>query len=471
MRASSNRLYWALAAIVFYLPLLVLRVIEPDDLLNSELVYNRAIGSLWRGDPSISHDFLVGHVPVLSLSRLTQPLMVFYALLPPFPAYVLNDFVVRSVGAAGALLLLKDLEVRDVTRNVAATLFAFGLTNTTFGLSIAGLPLAAYLMTQRGRAAPLGLLLIGWNSSLYLSGLFFLAASPLLHRFVLQRQLEAEYWRSWLAYAAGLLFGNVGLIWLTIMPHPLWQRAEWGIFPPVWPFPYRYLALPLLPLFAGAAIIGWRSRQVRYVACFAAFAIAWYGINQLPWAQLHRPAGIQVDRFYMLWPLALLLIIGLADRAAAGAPANLLAVGTMLGCVAALAPQQHLRQIVRIITGSGGGYPSFGDYYHTAWYREAKLDGPVLSIGIDPMSAPMNGVASIDGYFPLYPLEYKHAFQRVYNDALIASWGSKLYAKPGANYCAARALGARYVVSSVPLTSSVLKKTVGGELSVYRIAC
>ena len=41
------------------------------------------------------------------------------------------------------------------------------------------------------------------------------AASPLLHRFVLQRQLEAEYWRSWLAYAAGLLFGNVGLIWLT----------------------------------------------------------------------------------------------------------------------------------------------------------------------------------------------------------------------------------------------------------------
>ena len=46
---------WAAGALLFYLPLLIpaLAVIEPDDLLNSELVYNRAIGALWRGDPSI----------------------------------------------------------------------------------------------------------------------------------------------------------------------------------------------------------------------------------------------------------------------------------------------------------------------------------------------------------------------------------------------------------------------------------
>ena len=84
-RADPWIVAWAFAALIFYLPLLIpsLAVIEPDDLLNSELVYNRAIGALWRGDPSIAHAFLVGHVPILALSRLTQPLMALYALLPP----------------------------------------------------------------------------------------------------------------------------------------------------------------------------------------------------------------------------------------------------------------------------------------------------------------------------------------------------------------------------------------------------
>src|SRR5213595_1303958 len=74
-------LYWSLLVFSFYAPLLTLRAVFPDDLLDSELVYNRAIGALWRGDSSIVHAFLVGHVPMLALSRLTQPLMVVYALL------------------------------------------------------------------------------------------------------------------------------------------------------------------------------------------------------------------------------------------------------------------------------------------------------------------------------------------------------------------------------------------------------
>ena len=87
------------------------------------------------------------------------------------------------------------------------------------------------------------------------------------------------------------------------------------------------------------------------------------------------------------------------------------------------------------------------------------------------MAAPMNGVPSIDGYFPLYPLAYKHAFQRIHDDALIRIWGSKLYATPHSNFQAACQLGARYVVSAVPISNPVLKPVKSGDLQLYHIDC
>jgi hypothetical protein len=463
-----TRLAWITASITFYLPLLILRAVEPDDLLDSELVYNRAIGALWRGDASIAHAFLNGHVPLLSLSRLTQPLMLLYALLPPFPAYVLNDFIVRAVAAVGSYLLLRELHVPSIFRHLASGLFALSLSNTTYGLSIAGLPLATLLMCRSGRAALIGLLLIGWNSSLYLSGGFYLLVAPLLHKYIMERDLDRAFWRSLAAYAAGLLLGNAGLIVLELSPHPVWHRSEWGVFPPSVPFPYRPIARPLVPLWIAAILAGRVSPRVRMLAGFGAFVITWYILNQIPWLQLHRPAGVQIDRFYVLWPFALMLLLGLASRAVTDWGREILIGGILLGAIFSAAPFQQFRQIGRLATHHGGGYPAIEAYYHMAWFRAAHIDAPVVSVNVDPMAAPMNGVPSIDGYFPLYPLAYKHAFQRVYNDPLIASWGNKLYAEQGANFCAAKALGARYVVSAIPLN---LEQVRGGELRLYRISC
>src|SRR5215218_2475896 len=242
---------WASAAgaFLFYLPLLVpsLAVIEPDDLLNSELVYNRAIGALWRGDASIAHAFLVGHVPILALSRLTQPLMALYALLPPLQAYVANDLIVRTVAAAGSYVLLRELGAPRLYRHLLSALFAVSLTNTTFGLSFAAMPAALWLIASSSRWRIPLLVMIGWNSSLYLSGVFFVAAAPFVHNFVLRRPFDRRVVGGLLAYAAGLLLGNIGLISLVLSPHPLWHRSEWALFPPDPPFPWKYVARPLLP--------------------------------------------------------------------------------------------------------------------------------------------------------------------------------------------------------------------------------
>lgn len=466
-------LAWAAGAFLFYLPILIpsLAVVEPDDLLDSELVYNHAIGALWRGDPSIAHAFLVGHVPVLALARLTQPLMALYALLPAYPAYVLTDVLVRGVAAIGAWLLLRDLGVERSFRHLLSALFAFSLTNSTYGLSIAGLPAALWLLARSGPWPIAGLIFIGWNSSIYLSGVFFLAAGPILHRFVLERPLDRRFAASWLGYAAGLLAGNAGLLWLAFAPHPLWHRAEWAPAPPSWPFFWKSVSRPLIPLFALAALLGWRDPRTRAAFAFGIFILAWYALAHIPFVQLHVPNRLQVDRFYFLWPLVLLGIVGVASIRARDWRRPLLAGATAIAFLVALTPHQHLRQLARDAVGHRGGYPPIDAYYHSDWFRSARLDGPVVSVGLDPMAAPMNGVPSIDGYFQLYPLAYKHAFQRVHDDDLIRTWGNKLYATPDSDFCAGRRLGARYVVSPLDLNNPVLARVKAGELNAYRILC
>jgi hypothetical protein len=464
---------WAAGAFLFYLPLVIpaLAVVEPDDLLDSELVYNHAIGALWRGDFSIAHAFLVGHVPVLALSRLTQPLMLLYALLPPLQAYVLNDLIVRAVAAIGSWLLLRELGVRRDFHNLLSALFALSLTNTTYGLSIAGMPAALWLLGRRDAWRIVLLALIGWNSSIYLSGIFFLAAVPFLHLLILERRLDWYFVVGWFAYAAGLLAGNAGLIWLALNPHPVWARAEWAPRPPNFPFPWKSVARPLLPLFAFAALLTFRDRRGRAAIALGFFILAWYAIGNLPFLQLRGPGNVQLDRFYFLWPLVLLVVVGIASIRAERWQRPLLLGASVVAFIVSLTPHQHLRQLAREAFGHGGGYPSVDIYYHAAWFRSANLDGPVVSVGLDPMAAPMNGVPSIDGYFPLYPLAYKHAFQRMHNDWLISSWGGKLYATSNSNFCAARELGASYVVSLTPLHRKDLQLVRNGELNAYRITC
>lgn len=326
-----------------------------------------------------------------------------------------------------------------------------------------------FLLTQpQSLKRNLGLLLVGWNSAIYLSGIFVVASLPLFQRFIMRRSVDLPFWIGLASYSLGLLLGCAGLIVLTLSPHPVWDRAEWGVFPPMWPFPWNLTGRPLLPILILAVLVGWRSKRVWLLAGFALFILAWFQLFRLPWFQLHRPYGIRLGRFFFLWPVVLMLILAFASCATSNVGRKLLAVVIVAGGLWAVTVQQHVRQFGRIIMGRGQDFPSIDDYYHVAWYQHAHIDGPVLSIGVEPMAAPFNRVPSIDGFFNLYPLSYKHAFERVYDDQVISSWGSKLYAGPGANFCAARSLGARYVVSKVLLPLPLIR---GGELKLYRIEC
>jgi hypothetical protein len=97
--------------------------------------------------------------------------------------------------------------------------------------------------------------------------------------------------------------------------------------------------------------------------------------------------------------------------------------------------------------------PSFREFYAEKEFKEIesfigkqKKTYRVVSVGIHPSIAQFNGFYTLDGYFPTYPLEYKHQFRKIIAKELdkdsslknyFDNWGSRCYAfsaELGQNY-------------------------------------
>jgi hypothetical protein len=131
-----------------------------------------------------------------------------------------------------------------------------------------------------------------------------------------------------------------------------------------------------------------------------------------------------------------------------------------------------------------GHVTTIAEYYRMNDYAQVarqigrpKSEYFVVSLGIDPMIAVFNGFKALDGYADIYPLEYKRRFRNIIagelddNPAAKAEfdkWGSRVYlyfkGRPEGeiriDFCAARGMGAEYVISPFRLRDSELLKLV-----------
>ena len=109
---------------------------------------------------------------------------------------------------------------------------------------------------------------------------------------------------------------------------------------------------------------------------------------------------------------------------------------------------------------------SFDEYYRFDDFNDLKkiinYEERIISIGISPMIAAMNGIKVIDGYHTLYPKSYKK-FRKIIQNELEKSdmyknyydqWGNRLSIfftnknNIDINFLAARSIGAKYVLST-----------------------
>ncbi|HVH78800.1 MAG TPA: DUF6044 family protein, partial [Stellaceae bacterium] len=223
---------------LWYLPWLFnsTAVVRIQDNLDSEVVSNYIIGAVVRGDPGAPTLALNGHLPIWALSRLCQPLTLLYAVPDPWLAYALEDIIVRVVAFVGTLLLARRFGVNGIGAILGAFCFTASIIYSVHALTVAGLPLVLYLLDAdrapgwRGCAVRLiGLFVIGWNSSLALSGGFFLAIALPVLRFGFNTKFDRFLWIGLAAYAGGLAAGNWNIIYAQYFSGIVWQRAEFHV--------------------------------------------------------------------------------------------------------------------------------------------------------------------------------------------------------------------------------------------------
>jgi hypothetical protein len=113
---------------------------------------------------------------------------------------------------------------------------------------------------------------------------------------------------------------------------------------------------------------------------------------------------------------------------------------------------------------------NFYEYLRESDYSEIKElvgTGRVMSLGVDPSSAILNGINSANGYLTLYPLSYKREWlgvidrviQDTKNESYYKDWGSRVYTFAGPesylklDLCSAGGKELDYAVSNFKLSN------------------
>jgi Protein of unknown function (DUF6044) len=364
-------------------------------------------------------------------------------------------------------------------------------------------------------------LLLGWDSSLVLSGAFVLVSLPL----ILGVLFDVRAWRGWRVpyffYAAGLFLGAAGLIY-GMLAGPEFHRQAWvlsGVGAPAsfrtflgnqfsphgWSFYHVSTPLAFLYISLLVSVIVTRSKRVLSVVGLIVFINAFFAfVQSAPVADLRNRVGglvktFQFDRFYFLDSFAIVIAWVLAWVASGQRTRRFLmgAIGLQMLATLALSIQFH-SPISRYF--GWRTVPSFSEHNMPDDYKMIRSvigETPTISVGLDPMSALWNRISVLDGEWSVYPLSYKARFRHIiarqlerdgpYSDnwgsgaitqdvrAYFDNYGSRVYtfvsdpSNVALDYCAASQLGAGYVISRFPLHGANLNLVLVTKPSGLRL--
>ena len=261
------------------------------------------------------------------------------------------------------------------------------------------------------------------------------------------------------------------------------------------PHAYSLQTYIIIPVVLLASILMCKFKKISkpflYVVIFLIITSLFYGFWQWSaFANIHSVLTaiipIQLDRFYWLHPMFWFIAFGIAlyeisIRFRIGKYITLLAI--CLQILYGFYYHENFQQ---------RNSPTYKSFYATAQFLDIKkyinlpLDSyRVVSVGLYPSIALFNGFYVLDGYFPDYPLSYKHKFRKVILSELEKNtkakeyfdwWGSRAYIFSSElmhnnsqnfkgnnlviknldlNYSYLHSIGCRYVISSVKIDTAL----------------
>ena len=124
-------------------------ILNPHDLLDSEIVYNHIIGRIYRGDFESIELFLAGEIKWYFLRGILRPLTLLYAFFETETAYWLIDIIVKLISYICFFKLSRRLNCSLFNSALIASLFASFIDGKThLGLGVAAFPYLIYLIIK-----------------------------------------------------------------------------------------------------------------------------------------------------------------------------------------------------------------------------------------------------------------------------------------------------------------------------------
>lgn len=458
-------------------------------------------------------------IPRSSLYGTYDISLIWFSLFGMYWGYILNKLIMSLVAFIGMFYLLKKYltpQSPDWLVWGVALLFAI-LPFWSFTLSVSGLPIVSYafLGIRAGERRVINWIIIivfAFYSSLVLSGVFYILVLLLVFIYDWYRTKKVD---SLFLIAIGLL----GMLYV-LSHYPLFysfifesdyisHRASfdiknlngsqtWDSLDNLFRFGqyhahslHTYMLYPILGVFVFGLIKGTiDKRYIFFLVFIVTTSLLYASIRWEATAPFFKMiAGIlpiQLQRFHFLHPMLWYILLGfsLSVIYKQGLLGKIIIPIILVYQLSHLAGEREFLNAKK--------EPTFKQFYAEALFTEIKrfIDKPVadyrvISIGIHPAIAQYNGLYTLDGYFPDYPLQHKVNFREVIAEELekdeklkdyYDNWGSRCYAFNAAlgrkylngnppkiksllfNFEALQKMGGKYLISSTEINTELNKE-------------
>jgi hypothetical protein len=469
-----------LIALLYNLPLIVLGEnshIQIHDNLDSNFVWTHILansGLIFGPNDAIIPDLLGGIPRVLFGSEFKLTLWL-YALFGSFNGYVIAQILMHVLAFAGMFRLSGLVfNLSPSNRMLMAVAFSFLPFWPPGGLMVAGQPLLASafyrIYQQKSRWIDWAIItFFPFFASFVGVGIFIIAvliAVMLVARMNQQKPFNTAFATAVLVFTVTFMLVEHRLVYNVLVPLDgfVSHRTEFAISNGVSGILslikaslklmlegqyhatslHQYIILPAIGFALVYAIIKKQKKQMRILAAgmsvlflISLFSVLYRSELMLPVKEAIPFLKVfQADRFYMFFPIIWFGLFGYALMQIQWHRRILLPVVLVLQIV--LAAWQHPEiKYSREQRLTFAAFFAVDAFSHIRdFLKKEGITGPVGCVGFHPAVAQYNGLHTIGGYFPNYPLSYKHQFGKIIAQELAKSplladkfynWGNRCY--------------------------------------------
>ena len=530
---------------IYALPYLILKhniIISVWDNFDSYFVWYKVIAEhgYWLPLDYVIPNFYEGIPRSCFHSELIFQVAIF-SFLSPLKAYITVDLLSRIIGFFGMYLLLKDYFLKgrnDYFFCACALCFAFipNYLTLTF-LTLLGQPLLlwAFLNIRRKNLKAYNwviLCLMPFCVNFELITPFFLTCISILwaYDFIKTKKPNYTFLFAIALYCLLSLITIYRFLYLTFFSDFVPHRQDWslyemnshlihGFFGSIFTGITKHIlrdgegctstitmlfALPVATFSTIYAI--YKKYNVKPIlACWALLLVfsSIYGICFFYEPTLHFTDNheiiktFQFNRFYFLVPLVWYVLFAFSLDVIR---ANFVKFGKFVVAIVIFLQMAILLRFniyfsnsIWFMNGLRNNNPTYKEYFAQNQFNEIRdfIGKPQASYKVATVGLPFNIVAfngfySLTGYFNVYPLEYKHTFEKISERAFdefpnlkstTKYWGHQLVLLPNENLFdvnGLKALGCQYIFSSEPIKQAtnsqlILLKVFDNISSIYKV--